>query len=101
VAETSHQCRQYLQRGGLARRRGKGSDRRLHGDYALSKALVLALTRYQLESALSVEPAVDTIRRIVLDVQKEQKSVLAALSDREIREGNGMPRSLFTCPDTH
>jgi hypothetical protein len=101
VAETSHQCRQHLQRVGLVRRQGEGSHRRLHGDHPLSKTLDLALTRHQLESALSVEPAVDTIRRIVLDVQKEQKTVLAALSDKEIRESNGMPRYVITFPDTH
>jgi hypothetical protein len=63
---------------------------------------VLALTRYQLESALSVEPAVDTIRRVVLDVQKEQAKVLAALSDKEISESHGMARSVLVAySDTH
>jgi hypothetical protein len=33
---------------------------------------------------------VDMIRRIVLDVQEEQARVLAALSDKEINENNGM-----------
>jgi hypothetical protein len=62
---------------------------------------VLALTRYQLESALSVEPAVETIRRIVLDVQKEQARVLAAFSDKEISESNGMARFVLVHADTH
>jgi hypothetical protein len=62
---------------------------------------VLALTCYQLESALSVEPTVDTIRRIVLDVQKEQVKVLAALSEKEISESNGMARSVLVYSDTH
>jgi hypothetical protein len=62
---------------------------------------VLALRRYQLESALSVEPAVDTIRRIVLDVQQEQARVLAALSDKEISESNGMSRYVLVYSETH
>jgi hypothetical protein len=62
---------------------------------ASAQTLVLALTCYQLESALSVEPAVDTIRRIVLEVQKEQARVLAALSDKEISESNGMAQSVL------
>jgi hypothetical protein len=59
------------------------------------------LTRQQFESLLSVEPAVDTIRRIVFDVQKEQARVLAALSDKEISESNGMSRSMLVYPDAH
>jgi hypothetical protein len=101
MAEPSHECRYHCPRVSFARRQSEDFDRHIHGESTPAKALVLTLTRYQLESAISIEPAVDTIRRIVLDVQKGQARVLTALSDKEISESNGMARSVLVYSDTH
>jgi hypothetical protein len=59
------------------------------------------LTNYQLESFIAIEPMIDRIQHIALDIQKEQARISAALSDKEIRESNGMPRSVLVHQDTH
>jgi hypothetical protein len=58
------------------------------------------LTNYQLESFISIEPMIDRIQHTALDIQKEQARVSAALSDKDIRESNGMPQSGLVHQDT-